>query len=471
MNKEEREQIISNNNIASDQLKNYLEGSTKPLQKVHISYALFGDVDFAVLKELNMGVPKDIILEEGKITSILNLPEGVETIRIQKNMLYEVKDLPKSLQVLDLEENYIQNIDLTNLSNLKELNVSHNQLHEISNFPGSLTSINVSHNKLKMIDMKDIDNLEYLNVSNNMITLIENFPENGIPEFIMENTPSIEFRGNIPDAQSDKRKEKTKKMNDFKKALSSYFKLKSKYEKKIKELKKQAFKKADSRKKGKIAAQNIQPQCIKCKRKVGTIFQKTPNSYLAICGDTESPCNLQIKIFTGNYEHYEKELYFYHETQENSKSKIIEEKMNNIFSYSSDNDAKQLYEKHLEDFNLEKELLDEMLDLHKELFHNKSKKQEIIEKEQKIFEIQQSNLELLEDYKKTSNKEMLKQIVKNNMYELEPLFKKITQLKYEIQEVNYDESDDIYKVFNYPVHFDKMEVNIEEDQEVKEFNI
>ena len=66
-------------------------------------------------------------------------------------MLYEVKDLPKSLQVLDLEENYIQNIDLTNLSNLKELNVSHNQLHEISNFPGSLTSINVSHNKLKMI--------------------------------------------------------------------------------------------------------------------------------------------------------------------------------------------------------------------------------------------------------------------------------------------------------------------------------
>ena len=106
-----------------------------------------------------------------------------------------------------------------------------------------------------------------------------------------------------------------------------------------------------------------------------------------------------------------------------------------------------------------------MMDLHKELFHNKSKKQEIIEKEQKIFEIQQSNLELLEDYKKTSNKEMLKQIVKkNNIHELEPLFKKITQLKYEIQEVNYDESDDIYKVFNYPVHFDKMEVNIEEVQ-------
>ena len=33
MNKEEREQIISNNNTATDELKNYLENSTKPLKK------------------------------------------------------------------------------------------------------------------------------------------------------------------------------------------------------------------------------------------------------------------------------------------------------------------------------------------------------------------------------------------------------------------------------------------------------
>ena len=88
--------------------------------------------------------------------------------------------------------------------------------------------ISVSHNKLKMLDLKNIDNLESLNVSNNTITLIENFPENGIPNFIMENTPSIEFRGNIPDDQEDKNKEKTRKKMEVKKALNAYFKLKSK---------------------------------------------------------------------------------------------------------------------------------------------------------------------------------------------------------------------------------------------------
>lgn len=471
MNKEEREQIISNNNIATDQLKSYLETSTKPLNRIHIGYSLFGDIDFAVLKELNMGIPKEIIIEEGKVTNVYNVPEGVETLKIQKNMLYELKDLPKSIKVLDVEENYLQKIELSGLNDLKEVNLSHNQLQEVDTFPGSLTSISISHNKLKMLDLKDIDNLEYLNVSNNIITLIENFPENGIPEFIMENTPSIEFRGSIPELQDNKRKEKTQKMNDFKKALSAYFKLKSKYEKKLFELKKQAYKKADSKKKGREAAQKILPQCIKCKRKVGTIFQKTPNSYIAICGDTENPCGLQIKIFAGNFDYYERELYFYHESREISKSKIIQEKMNNIFSYTDDNDAKQLYEKHLDDFNIENELLDEMTNLHKELFYNKDKKKEIAEKEGKIFEIQQSNQELLEDYNKTNKNEILKQIVKNNIHELEPLFKKITQLKYEIQEVNYDQNANTHCVFTYPVHFDKTEVNIEEDQEVKEYKV
>ena len=145
--------------------------------------------------------------------------------------------------------------------------------------------------------------------------------------------------------------------------------------------------------------------------------------------------------------------------------------MNNIFSYTEDEEAKQIYEKHLEDFNLENELLDEMMDLHKELFYNKDKKKEIAEKENKIFEIRQSNNELMDEYKKTKNKEILKQIVKNNIHELEPLFKKITQLKYEIQEVNYDQDEDMYNVFTYPVHFDKIEVNIEEDQEIKEYKV
>ena len=69
----------------------------------------------------------------------------------------------------------------------------------------------------------------------------------------------------------------------------------------------------------------------------------------------------------------------------------------------------------------------------------------------------------------TNNKELVKQLVKNNTEIIEPLMKKISNLQNEVQEVNYDDSSNIYKVFKYPVHMDKMEVNIEEEPSVKEF--
>ena len=234
-------------------------------------------------------------------------------------------------------------------------------------------------------------------------------------------------------------------------------------------MKKRVFKNASSRKEAKEAIQTIKPSCFRCKRKVGTIFETKPNYYLAICGDNEKPCDLQIKIFTGNFAHYEKELHFYNELREISKSSIIREKMNNIFSFTDDEDAKKLFEKHLDDYNLENELYEEMIDMHKTLFFNYENKKQIKNTEREIYQTQQNNKLLIDEYKKTNNKELVKQLVKNNTEIIEPLMKKISNLQNEVQEVNYDDSSNIYKVFKYPVHMDKMEVNIEEEPSVKEF--
>lgn len=469
MNKEEREQIITNNNSATDELKKYLEISTKPLKKIYIGYALFGDIDFSVLKEMNMGVPEEVIFEEGKITNLYNIPEGIETLTINKNILNTLDNLPSSLKYLQIEDNYLQKIDVSNLTNLKELHLSHNKLEEVKDLPSSLIHLSVNSNKLKMLDLKNIINLETLNVSNNTITLIENFPENGIPNFLMENTPSIEFRGNIPDDQEDREKEKTRKKIEVKKALNAYFKLKNKYEKKVHDMKKAVFKNADSRKQGMEMLKTIKPKCIKCKRKVGTIFKRTSDFYQAICGDTENPCALNIKIYTGQFYHYESQLHYFNEYREVSKSSIIREKMNNIFSFTEDEEAKDIFEKLLDNYNLENELYEEMLDTHKELFHNYEKKKEIKNKEKEIYEIQQNNKLLIEEYHKTQNKELIKQIVKNNTERQEPLFKKLSQLNNEVQEVNYDNDSGIYSVFKYPVHIDKIEINTDEEPVVKDF--
>ena len=234
-------------------------------------------------------------------------------------------------------------------------------------------------------------------------------------------------------------------------------------------MKKAVFKNADSRKQGMEMLKTIKPKCIKCKRKVGTIFKRTSDFYQAICGDIENPCALNIKIYTGQFYHYESQLHYFNEYREVSKSSIIREKMNNIFSFTEDEEAKEIFEKLLDNYNLENELYEEMLDTHKELFHNYEKKKEIKNKEKEIYEIQQNNKLLIEEYHKTQNKELIKQIVKNNTEQQEPLFKKLSQLNNEVQEVNYDNDSGIYSVFKYPVHIDKIEINTNEEPVVKDF--
>ena len=97
---------------------------------------------------MNMGVPEEVIFEEGKITNLYNIPEGIETLKVNKNILNTLDNLPSSLKCLQIEENYLQKVNIANLTELKELNLSHNKLEEIQDLPGSLMDISVSHNFL-----------------------------------------------------------------------------------------------------------------------------------------------------------------------------------------------------------------------------------------------------------------------------------------------------------------------------------
>ena len=47
MIKEEREDIITNNNTAEKNFYNYLETLTKPIKKVELKESLYGDIDFS----------------------------------------------------------------------------------------------------------------------------------------------------------------------------------------------------------------------------------------------------------------------------------------------------------------------------------------------------------------------------------------------------------------------------------------
>jgi len=86
-------------------------------------------------------------------------------------------------------------------------------------------------------------------------------------------------------------------MSDYEVLLEEYFELKSAYEKKYKSKKGSIINNKNiSRKEKRALIDSLKMPCIKCKRKVGTIFYNENNIYGALCGDTSKPCGLNIEL-------------------------------------------------------------------------------------------------------------------------------------------------------------------------------
>lgn len=469
MFREEREDVITNNNTAQEKFTAFIEQLSKPIKKVEIVDSLYGDLNLSIFQDLNLGVPEEISFQKGQITSIINIPDGIKILSCPNNFLISLENLPTTLEKINLEYNFLENIDVSNLKFLEELNINHNQIQEVSKLPTSLIHFKCEYNKLEYLNLNNLNELKTLHISNNLITVIENMPE-GIEDFQKENLPSVEFRNSgEPEIKNKEENEKRRLKKDFYNDLKQYFKLKSKYEKKEKELKKNAYLRSDTKKMAKNAVKKVKPPCIKCKRFVGTIFQKKNNTYTAICGDDTQPCKLNIKLYCGNYLHYNEGIEMFQDSLEDVKTNIIKEKMDNIFGYTDDETAKIKYESLLQDYNTEKDILQEMYDKRDEVFENLDKKEQITIKKRELFGYIEDNKSILDEFKQTKNKQLIKDLVFNNVRNVHREARTISQLENEIIEMNYYKDENIYEVYKFPILFHKSEINLGEPEVVKSF--
>ena len=439
--RQEREIIIKENNTAQQRLKDILEKINKRTNILDIREPLHGDIDFSILKEEFSNV-KTIQLPEGDITNIINIPEGVTKLEINKNFIFELNDLPSSLTSLGVTYNYLSNIDLTQLKDLEYLNVSHNQISELENLPTTIIELNCENNQLRSIDLRGLSNLKVLNVSYNKLTIIENLPEN-ITDFNYDNNPSIEFRNSavIPTGKTNKQQVEENLIQQqigYEDSLQYYFKLKNKYEKTLSEEKQNIYYSSPTKKIARQKILKLKPQCINCKRAVGTIFSKKDNRYMAICGDTANPCRLKIEIFSGNYGPNIHLLYNFKDTIDELKDDIIRQKLDNLFNYISEERSVNKFKQKLEEYNFDSSMFKELLDRHNENYNNPHKKELIQKKSDAIYKYIENIRELLKEYEKTENKEILKSAVYIQRKDLLPEINNLRLLSNEVMEMNYD---------------------------------
>lgn len=261
---------------------------------------------------------------------------------------------------------------------------------------------------------------------------------------------------------------------NYKEALNSYFKLRGKYQDKIYDLKKKIFEKEPNKKIALRKTLAIKPPCIHCGRPVGTIFSSKEKKYVAVCGDRENPCILNIELYRGNHMNIEYVLDVFKEDIDNLKENIIQQKLDTFFNYLTDQQSVSLYKKEVKAYNGDSVIYKEILDKYNSLYDNKDKQQMLLQKNEDVFRLVEKSRGFLKEYQKTQNKDFLKLAVETNIKEITPLIENMRMLKHEIMEIDIAENNKhiyTYTLYKYPVLLSKIDYIVGEHPRVVKYTV
>jgi len=451
---EKREHIIREQNTAQVEFM-YLLDKMRPGPTIEITQPLRGNLDLSILKTKGWTRVKHISFTEGEITNLSNLPDTLEVLQCSRQLLIELENIPKSIIELECNTNYLKYIDIRHLPHLKKLSITDNRLTELEHIPENLEELFCQNNEIGLLDLIDVHKLRVLNVSNNKTIIIKNIPPS-IVDFKSENNPYIEYsyqeeKKNGGQSSVNLNANQVEQKKNYLESLDAYFQLKTRYETNLLNAKRYAYMKNKMNKltgKGKGKLKKVVPKCINCNQLGGTAFEIHKNTYHAFCGNIKSPCNLKIEIYNGSYLNIYDTLKIEEEQLDKNKMNIICEKMNTLFKYTSTEESIKNFKKALEEYTFDSKEYDELVGKHRLIYSDSVRDEKIIKKNIQIYDLIRAIRELIHEYKKTGNSELLQNAIKIQVEELNPEIHNLRMLKYEIMEMILDTTQTMVNVQN-----------------------
>jgi uncharacterized protein YbgA (DUF1722 family) len=262
-------------------------------------------------------------------------------------------------------------------------------------------------------------------------------------------------------------------------ALNEFYKLKESYEKTYydKFISPIVKSKTKSNKEKRVEYSKLpKPECINCKRNVGTLFsvKYNFNEYIKLftikCGDIKEPCPLNISFNYADRQTFDFNINIQQKSLNNIKKNIIIEKNNTIFNYINETEALTIFNKLTEELKNVSELLGYAIEKNI-LKNNNPAKHELLKKKEDEFN--RTNLmhfkKLLNDYNNTNRDETLLDAVKYYKNEMIPLLNEIQNLKYEVNIIEYNEDKNIFNLIQKKNSLQSQEIFIEDDDKVNDF--
>jgi len=400
-----------------------------------------GDINLSKLRPLN--ITSIITKEGGAITEVVGIPDGVKNVKFEGHLLVEAPRLPNSLVELNLNRNYIEKIDLSELKNLKVARLNGNRLKSLSKneLPESLEELYVDNNQIAMLNLHTLENLRVLHCRNNRMIRIENIPESLVDLQVEDGNPNIlldyAFLPKNAASEEDTRAKGTEA--DFVESMHDYFKLKAKYENKASDARSiarsNALRHGLGEKRARKIARELRPKCVNCKRPVGTVFKMREDRLIAYCADTKEPCNLKIEIFKGRFESDDQFAKYTAKSLNDTKDKIIRQKMDVLFNYASEQETVTKFKDLIEEYNLFAFLHKTDLEMREDKRFNVHKRELIKSKIKRLADIKAAMNTHMEEYESSENRDELNAAMDIYIREYMPEVNNLRLMRYNVMEM------------------------------------
>ena len=253
-------------------------------------------------------------------------------------------------------------------------------------------------------------------------------------------------------------------------AIENFYKMKSLYEKKktieYEKMKGRMISNEYTKKKMRKEISKHNYLCVNCKRKVNSKFIIKDSKLIALCGDSKTPCNLNIEIEKGNYDRFQKLKVDNLKTINDYKENIFKIKLELIFKLKDEDTNFRLFEKIKNLLNEEYAFLLLINDILKDLEYLYDNN-EIKGKTKKYLEYIQAIDIMKINYRKENNIKYLKEAVDIYITNIIPLVDELYELKYNtnrIEEIN--ESPKYYNYNQQKYNYYQTEINGEKEPKI-----
>jgi len=236
------------------------------------------------------------------------------------------------------------------------------------------------------------------------------------------------------ESKATENKANNQTMDKYLKALNIYFKLKKKYDSRLKKLKQKILKKDVSwNEKREEFERRI--TCLKCDKKGGTLFNYEDGIYTAVCGNSANPCELNIEFKRPKVIFIPDEINEIKDILEIVKQNIIQQKLNLVFNLEDESAVTAKFNEFRDGYRDGSKHLRVLIENLNESLNIEQKETTLHKAKQQFYTTVGVIKKLLNEYKDDNDTAKLNEAVQFYINDIIPLQKLIRENQYAVMEV------------------------------------